>query len=407
MRRTSVKPRSLLGLRDFRLLLAAWGLSALGDFLTVVTLTLRVEEQTNSGFAVSGLLFAAALPLVVMSAFAGWIVDRFETRPVLALTAAAQGLCVLGLAAFDGLALTYVLVFALNAGGAIERPALFALIPRIVGEGRTAAAYAAFESLKYATLTLGFLLGGVLTGLFGTSTTLLIDAGTFAVNVVAALALRTRRAPRADAPGPVVREVEAERAMTAGLRLIRHDRLLRTLTFVVAGSILFGGIDNVAGVFLAKDALDIGDAGYGALAAAWGMGMIGGATLAGRRVSAANAAVVVIGSVVLMGCGILATAPAPVVWTALVTLAIGGIGNGLSNVAMRVLLQARVVDALRGRVYSAYQASISLADFSALAAGGVLIQLFGPRWTLALAGGGCTLIALYGLPAVRRAHVSG
>jgi ENTS family enterobactin (siderophore) exporter len=130
--------------------------------------------------------------------------------------------------------------------------------------------------------------------------------------------------------------------------------------------------------------------------------MIAGAVTAGRRVRAPNAAVVIVVAVTVMGSAILATAPAPVVWTALVTLAVGGVGNGLSNVAMRVLLQSRVEEALRGRVYAAYQGALSVADFSALAIGGALIQLIGARWTLALAGAGCLAIGLSGLPTVRR-----
>lgn len=388
----------MLGHRDFGLILVAWGLSALGDFMAVTALTLRVEEQTNSGFAVAGLLFASALPLVLFNPVAGWLVDRFETRRVLALSALVQAAAVASLAQWDGLALTYALVFVLNCGLAVERPALFALIPRIVGEEQAPKAYAWFESVRYATLTLGLLLGGVLTGAFGASTALLVDAGTFLVTAVVATALRTRRAPRPDgAPGGT-----EERRMTAGLRLVGRNRLLRTMVIVLAGSILFGGIDNVANVFLAKDALGIGDAGYGALAAAWGVGMIAGAVVAGRRVRRRNAAVLVVGAVALMGGAILATAPAPVVWTALATLMIGGVGNGLSNVAMRVVLQTRVEETLRGRVYAAYQGLLSVAEFAALAIAGALVQLLGARWTLALAGGGCLLVGLYGLPAVRR-----
>lgn len=396
MKRSGVRS-GVLAVRDFRLVLAAWGLSALGDFLAVTALTLRVEEQSNSGFAVAALLLCAALPQLVFNPIAGWVVDRFETRYVLAIAAAAQVLVVCGLAAWDGLAITYVLVFVLNLGLTVERPALFTLIPRIVGEDEAPGAYAWFESVKYATVTLGLLLGGVLTGAFGASTALLVDGATFVVTAGVALALRTRRA------APTAHHVEPDRGrMTAGLRLIGHDRLLRTLVLVLAGSILFGGIDNVANVFLAKDALEIGDAGYGALAAAWGVGMIAGAVLAGRGVGAANAAVVVIAAVALMGAAILLTAPAPVIWTALLTLVIGGVGNGLSNVSMRVLLQSRVEDALRGRVYAAYQGLLSVADFTALAVGGALIQLVGPRWTLALAGSGCLLVGLYGLPVVQR-----
>ena len=388
----------VLGHRDFRLILVAWGLSALGDFMAVTALTLRVEEQTNSGFAVAGLLFASALPLVLFNPVAGWLVDRFETRRVLALSALVQAAAVGALAGWDGLALTYALVFVLNCGLAVERPALFALIPRIVGEEQAPKAYAWFESVRYATLTLGLLLGGVVTGAFGASTALLVDAGTFLVTAVVATALRTRRAARPDGAAGGTEE----RRMTAGLRLVGRNRLLRTMVIVLAGSILFGGIDNVANVFLAKDALGIGDAGYGALAAAWGVGMIAGAVVAGRRVRRRNAAVLVVGAVALMGGAILATAPAPVVWTALATLMIGGVGNGLSNVAMRVVLQTRVAETLRGRVYAAYQGLLSVAEFAALAIAGALVQLLGARWTLALAGGGCLLVGLYGLPAVRR-----
>jgi predicted MFS family arabinose efflux permease len=72
---------------------------------------------------------------------------------------------------------------------------------------------------------------------------------------------------------------------------------------------------------------------------------------------------------------------------------------------MRVLLQSRVADELRGRVYSAYQGAVTVADFVALGAGGVLVELIGPRATLAAAGVGCVLAVLLGLPALRRPGV--
>lgn len=398
----------LLGLRDFRLVLAAWGLSALGDFLAVVALTLRVQEETGSGFAVSALLIAAALPLVLFNPVAGWLVDRFETRRVLALAAGAQAVVVVALARWDGLAATLALVFLLNCGLTVERPALFALIPRIVGEQRAPGGYAWFESVKYATVTLGVLLGGVLTGAFGASTALLVDAGTFLVTAAVALGLRTRRAPTASrgvaaSTGAGAASERGQRAMTAGLRLVAGDRVLRTVTLVVTGAILFAGIDNIANVFFAKESLGVGDAGYGALAAAWGVGMIGGAVAAGRWVTARVAVPAMLAAVALMGVGILATAPAPVLAVALVTLAAGGFGNGLENVSMRVLLQARVADELRGRVYAATQASYTVADFVALGAGGALVQLLGARWTLGVAGGGCLAMVAASLPALRRA----
>lgn len=384
------------GSRDFRLIVAAWGLSALGDFLAVVALTLRVQEQSDSGLAVAALLVAGALPVALLTPVGGWIVDRFETRTALAVTAAFQAVMAVGLAVFDGLAATLVLVFLLNAGLTVERPAIFALIPRVVGEDSAPRAYGVMESVKYATVTAGMLLGGTLTQAFGASTALLANAGTCLVAVLAALCLRTRRAPVVDGGEP-------ERgAMSAGLRLLWRDRLLRILVLVLAGSIVFAGADNVATVFFARDVLDVGGAGYGALSAAWGVGMVLGATLAGRRITGDRAPAAVLLAVAVIGAGIALTAVSGVFVLALAFLFGGGVGNGVTNVAMRIVMQDRVEERLRGRAYGAYSGAMTIADFAAFAAGGVLVELLGARGTLLFAGCGCLVAALLGTPALRR-----
>ena len=42
--------------RDTRLIVAAVGISALGDFLLWIPLTLHIQEMTDSGIAVAGLM---------------------------------------------------------------------------------------------------------------------------------------------------------------------------------------------------------------------------------------------------------------------------------------------------------------------------------------------------------------
>jgi MFS family permease len=394
--------------RDFRLILAVWGLSALGDFVAVVALTLRVQERTGSGFAVAALLIAAALPIVLFNPVAGWLVDHRETRTLLSVVAAMQLVVAIALAEVGSTAATIALVFVLNCGLAVERPALFALIPRIVGEAGAASAYAWFESVKYAAFALGTVLGGVVTGALDSRAALLIDAGTFGLTALAALALRTRRAPVPDAAAAVGSAAgdpqSGTRAFTAGVRVIGTDRVLRATTLVVVASILFAGIDNIAGVFLAKDSLGAGDAGYGVLAGSWGIGMIAGATLAGRRATVSSAAMGILCATGLTGAAIGATAATPFLAIAIACFLLGGAGNGYVNVAMRVLLQGRVPDALRGRAYAAFQGLVAPADFAALALGGVLVALIGPRPTFAVAGGGCVLAVLAVLPTMRRAR---
>jgi predicted MFS family arabinose efflux permease len=371
---------SLFGEHDFRLILIAWGGSMLGDSLAVVALMLRVQGDTGSGFAVAGLLLASGLPAVALNPLAGWIVDRFETTRVLAIAALFQAAAAVGLALVDSLAATIALAGALGCGAAVERPALFALLPRAVGEERAPPAMGWLEAVRYGGLTLGLLFGGILTATLGASSALLVDAGTFLLAAGCAVALRTRRRPDRYDDG------DESGRMSAGMRLLAADPILRTSVLVLCAAVGFAAIVNVAEVFYAKDELGAGDAGFGALAASWGVGMSVGALTSGRWLSGANAARAVVLATLGSGVVLLLAAPAPTLVFALVCFVFGGAFNGIENVAMRVLVQARVADHLRGRVYSAYQGGITAANFMAIAAGGAVVELSSPRGTFAAAG---------------------
>ena len=128
----SAVTRSVLAERDFRLILAAWGASMFGDFLAVIALTIRVQEASGSGVAVAALLVALGIPAGLFNSIAGWLVDRVETTRVLAFTAAGQAVVAVGLALVDSVAATVALAFVLGCGLAVESPALFSLLPRVV-----------------------------------------------------------------------------------------------------------------------------------------------------------------------------------------------------------------------------------------------------------------------------------
>ena len=73
----------MLRQRDVRLIVGAVGISALGDFLLWVPLTLHLQEMTDSGIAVAALFLALWAPVVVLAPLAGLLVDRLEARGVL------------------------------------------------------------------------------------------------------------------------------------------------------------------------------------------------------------------------------------------------------------------------------------------------------------------------------------
>src|SRR5688572_4623920 len=121
--------------RDLRLLSIAIALSAAGDMLLNVVLALRVHDLTGSGFAVAGLFAALMVPVVVLSPWAGRLVDRVETRRVLLLVSLVQVAVAGALVFADGVASILALTALLGATAAVASPAEAALVPAAAASG--------------------------------------------------------------------------------------------------------------------------------------------------------------------------------------------------------------------------------------------------------------------------------
>lgn len=384
--------RGLLGQRDFRLLAGSVGISALGDWLALIPLSLYLQETTGSGIAVAALFIGVWSPAVLLAGVAGVLVDRFETRRLLAVVSLGQACIALALAFTSSTASILVLATMLGVGYALAQPAEFSLVPVVAGESQLSEANGYVETARYTGLTLGPLVGGALAATGGMSTAMVVNAVTFAAVAVAALAIRAQRKPRAE-------DEEPARARD-GVVFLFHDRQLALVMTVGFVSLLFMTASVAAEVFFAKDVLHAGDIGFGALISSWTIGMALGAMVLARRfkTSLVGAALV---AVVVQSVGL----ALPTLWLvltfALVSYGIGGLAHGLKNVLIRTLIHERVPERLHGRAYAAYNGLRNAAELFAMACGGLLIVAIGARWTLFLAGAipavaGFAGIVLYG-----------
>ena len=386
----------LLRRRDVALLLGGYGLSALGDVLALVALTIRVHDLTGAGPAVAGLLLAGALPVIVLAPLAGSAVDRFETTRVLAAAALAQAAAATALAFVGQVWAILALAAVLGAGAALVRPAVFALLPLVAGEERLTEANGLLEIAQFGGSALGPVAAGALAASFGTGVALGVDAATFVVLGVAAAALGVRRRPGAAA------EPGQDRVPRRGLGYLAGDRLLRLALVLVGSLVLVVAMGNVAEVFLAKDVLGAGDLGFGVLNAAWAAGMVAGVLLLARRLGPGHLAPVLVAAAAATGLAVAAAGAAPAIWLAVAAYLVGGGANGVENVAMRSLIQHRVPAGLLGRAYAAYAAVASSADLVSIGLGGVLVGLLGARGTLLASGVAAVLVAGAGAAAYRR-----
>ncbi|HEX2026321.1 MAG TPA: MFS transporter [Actinomycetota bacterium] len=382
----------LLRRRDFFLIFVAYALSHFGDYLALITLTLRVESVTDSGWAVAALLLTGLIPPVLLAPVVGVLVDRVETVRLLTVTALFQAAVAAALAVTPGVLPTLGLSFLLGTGVAITQPALFALLPRAVGEDRTTQANAYLEVARWGGAALGPVLAATITGAFGASTTLLANAATFVLVAALVPLIRARRQSEAtteeeEAIPPRARE---------GVRWLAADPLLRLLVPILGLMIVFAAADNVAEVFFAKDVLGAGDAGYGVLISSWTVGMVIGSTATGRWARPSTLAAVTLVGAIVGGAAVALAAGTAMFPIAVAMFLVGGVANGAELVALRSLLHHRVPDRVRGRAFAAYYGMVQGAQIIALSVSGGLVEVLGARMTMLMAGIGTGAVGVLG-----------
>jgi MFS family permease len=162
-------------------------------------------------------------------------------------------------------------------------------------------------------------------------------------------------------------------------RVVRSRPLL---TVLVVWTIALGAIASTqtAQVFLAKDAFNAGDFGYGLIFGCIGLGLAIGSFGAGSWVERRSVGTVYAASILLLAIGVAAAAVSPNVWLSLPCFVLGGIGNGTAVVCNALLVQRGAPDEIRGRVFTVIM-SVNYAVYGVgFLVAGPLTDGVGPRW---------------------------
>ncbi|MGW3854637.1 MFS transporter [Micromonospora arida] len=425
---------------------AARGTTICGDFLAATALALALQGAGAGGLAVSGLLLAATLPLVVLAPLAGRLADRTDSRTLLVTIGFGQAAICALLAVVEQPVLVVGLVALLACGLAVTQPCLAALLPAMVRPADLPRASAISQTAVSLGALGGPVLAGLLVGQFGTRVPLLLDAVTYLALVVAGLLLRTRRGGRRPATagqaavsskaaaseataGPAaasskaaVSEAAASSEAAAGPAVsggvatpggteiswrLRRDPLM--LVMVVSTAVVIaaiGGI-NVIEVFFIRETLEGSATTYGLVSAAWMAGMLPGTWLAVRlaRRLDDDAALVrgVLATLAVCSLMVLLAATVPAAGVLVPLWLVGGAANGGENVFANLLTARRVPEAMRARAYASYGAAVQGGSMAGFLIGGALLAVVPPRPLIAGAGVVGLLVVLVFVPFVTRA----
>lgn len=331
--------------RDFRLLWTAGLVSAFGSFLTMVALPLQIKELTGSTVAVGAIGAVELVPLIVFGLYGGALADAVDRRKLILATEAALGLLsvlllVNSLLPDPLLWPLYVVAALSSALMGLQRPALDAVVARIVPHDQLTAA-AALNSLRWQLSAIaGPSLAGVVVAYAGLPFAYGLDLLTFIVSLLLALGL-TPAPPAHDAEPPSLRAI-AEGARYAW----RRKELLGT--YAVDMAAMFFAFPNAIFPFLA-DALD----------APWALGLMYAAGSVGSvAVSATSGWTSRVhhhGRMVVLGAAVWGLAMAAAgwlsnVWLVLLCLAVAGGGDMVSGLFRATIWNQTIPDRLRGRL---------------------------------------------------------
>lgn len=178
--------RALASERRFGIFWTGFSLTVLGDAVTKTALIWYVLDQTGSPVALGWLSFCFTAPIIVGGLAAGWLLDRFDRRYIIAIDALAKTLVVVSLpllALFEVLPLWYVYVVASFFGFPMMIPlaGVPSMLPSLVDEQDLNSANA-LETIGYTMSgVVGPPAAGFLIAWAGPLDALYLDAATYLI----------------------------------------------------------------------------------------------------------------------------------------------------------------------------------------------------------------------------------
>lgn len=367
---------SVLRSGPLRALLAAEVISTTGAQMTWVALPWFVLLTTGSATRMSVVMAAEAIGLAAVGFPSGRLLNRLGARRTMLLCDGLRGPLMLVIPVLhwaDALSfgLLAAVAFALGALSAPYFAANRMILPELLGEDETVVsqANALFQGATRITLLLGPVTAGVLIGVIGAPSVLVVDAATYVVAVLLVGLFVPATTP--------VRADGEDRGVLAGLRWVSREPLIRTWRFcIIVGDIAWQAI-FVAIPVLVVARYDSDPRVVGALFAAFGVGAVLGNTVAFRLVRQVDG---------LRLIARVALAQALPIWLLVLHLpavaAVGvlfasGLANGLINPSLHAIVTLRIPPALRGTVMTSLMTLYALAMPIGILGAGPLLDTFG------------------------------
>jgi MFS family permease len=381
-------PNSLRALqhRNFRLFIVGQGTSQIGNWIQLIATSWLVYRLSESTLMLGLSAFCLQIPMLVITPFAGVLIDRLDVRRLLFATnalAMLQSLVMLALMVSGRIEAWHVIAgnLVLGLGNAFDAPARQALISKLLPNRQELTnAIALNSTVMNGARFIGPMLGGLVTASFG-------EVWSFALNSVMRLAvlfaLNATQIARHMAPKS---QAGILRQLMAGLEYAYGFFPSRCALVLLAFSSFC--LQSYASLmpWFASERFQGDSRTLGLLYSAAGLGAVCGMLYLASRNTIRGLFKIIGWSAGMASVTLVAFSFAPTLWLALPMLFVSALGMMLTAASTNTVLQSIVPDELRGRVAALYVMSfLGMSPIGSLASGW-LASFIGSPYALALLG---------------------
>ena len=391
--------------RNFRLFFGGQSISLVGTWITRVATSWLVYRLTGSELLLGVAGFAGQIPTLIITPFAGVLVDRHDRRRILLWTQAGSLVqsALLAVLTFTGIITVRQIIWLQVVQGIInsfDTPARQAFVSEMVEDRRDLPnAIALNSSMVNGTRIIGPSIGGVLIAAFGEGWCFAVDAISYIAVIASILAMRV--APRVHQEAA---EMHLLDELLHGWKYVFHSVPIRSALLLVAIVSTAGTPYTVLMPAIAAQVLHGGPNTLGLLMTATGLGALSGALYLAQRESVVGLGRIIMWASAAFGVGLVMFSLTTSLWPAFLVLAIAGCGFMIHLAATNTILQTIVEERLRGRVMSFYtMAFFGTVPIGSLL-GGIMAERYGATRTVLVSGIVCLAGSAwfaYKLPAIR------
>jgi len=372
--------------RNYRLFFGGQSISLIGTWITRIATSWLVYRLTGSELLLGIVGFCSQIPLLVLSPFAGVLVDRWDRHRILVITqilSALQSAALAVLALMNVITVAEVIVLQVVQGviNSFDTPARQAFVVEMVEDRADLPnAIALNSSMINASRIIGPSVGGVLIATLGEGWCFGADAISYIAVIASLLAMRRTPAKKA------VIDMRMLEELRTGWTYVSRFAPVRALLLIVALAGVAGMPYATLMPVIASKILHGGAHTLGILMTASGIGALAGTLYLASRRTVLGLGKVIVAASIGLSLGLIAFSFSRALWLSIVILPIVGAGMMVQAASANTILQTVVDERLRGRVMAFYSLAIMGMQPIGSLLSGVIAERIGAPLTIFYGG---------------------